>query len=441
MDEFAPKEESAMRVLFVVFPWRTHLQHMVPLAWALQAAGHEVRVASGPELTDAVTASGLPAVPVGSDEPVFGRVAREQGEVYQKLVEAHGEQNDILVDVCEDREEVLTWERLRWGSRFLAATSRASNDAMVEELVEYCRWWQPDLVLWDWLSHAGAIAATAIGVPHGRMRTELAVEDRARRHFLRVREEQAPEDREDPLGDWLGQWAQKFGVEFTEEMVTGQFAIEQSVGSMRLESPTPHLPLRYVPYNGPSVVPHWARRDPAKRRVLATFGLSLAMDPATAASSLKQLQGMLDALADLDIELVMTLPEKFQRELERVPANTRLVEFVPLHAVVPSCSAVIHHGGVPGFLEAIAHGVPQLVIGRAMTDIAERGPRMEQSGAGLWIRGDAPEDLDGLRVREQLLRLLDEPSFREAAGRLGEELAAQPSPAELVRELERIADR
>ncbi|MEU8976387.1 hypothetical protein AB0D11_45800, partial [Streptomyces monashensis] len=147
-----------MRVLFVVFPWRTHLQHMVPLAWALQAAGHEVRVASGPELTGAVTASGLPAVPVGPDEPVFERVEREQAELYHKLVEAHGEHNDILVDVCEDREDVLTWERLRWGSRFLAATTRASNDAMVEELVEYCRWWQPDLVLWDWLSHAGAVA-------------------------------------------------------------------------------------------------------------------------------------------------------------------------------------------------------------------------------------------------------------------------------------------
>ncbi|QEV16162.1 activator-dependent family glycosyltransferase [Streptomyces alboniger] len=430
-----------MRVLFVVFPWRTHLQHMVPLAWALQAAGHEVRVASGPELTDAVTASGLPAVPVGPEEPVFEKVEREQGEVYHKLVEAHGEQNDILIDVCEDREEVLTWERLRWGSRFLAATSRASNDAMVEELVEYCRWWQPDLVLWDWLSHAGAIAATAANVPHGRMRTELAVEDRARRHFLRVRQEQEPKEREDPLGDWLGQWAHKFGGEFSEEMVTGQFTIEQMLGSMRLKSPSPHLALRYVPYNGPSVIPHWARRAPDKRRVLATYGLSLATDPATAALSLEQMQGMLDALADVDIELVVTLPEQLQRELERVPGNTRLVEFVPLHAVVPSCSAVIHHGGVPGFLESIAHGVPQLVIGRAMTDIGERGPRLERSGAGLWIRGDAPEELEGARVREQVVRLLEEPSFGQAAARLGQELAAQPSPAEVVRELERIVNR
>ncbi|NEE28512.1 glycosyl transferase family 28, partial [Streptomyces sp. SID7982] len=59
----------------------------------------------------------------------------------------------------------------------------------------------------------------------------------------------------------------------------------------------------------------------------------------------------------------------------------------------------------------------------------------------LWIRGDDPGDLDGSRVREQLLRLLQEPSFAEAAGRLCEELAAQPSPADVVRDLEHIVNR
>jgi len=28
-----------------------------------------------------------------------------------------------------------------------------------------------------------------------------------------------------------------------------------------------------------------------------------------------------------------------------VPGNVRLVEFVPLNALLPTCSAVIHHGG------------------------------------------------------------------------------------------------
>src|ERR1017187_1851466 len=38
---------------------------MVPVAWALRAAGHEVRVASQPDLTEVITGAGRPGVPVG----------------------------------------------------------------------------------------------------------------------------------------------------------------------------------------------------------------------------------------------------------------------------------------------------------------------------------------------------------------------------------------
>jgi len=153
------------------------------------------------------------------------------------------------------------------------------------------------------------------------------------------------------------------------------------------------------------------------------------------------LQGMLDSLADLDIELVVTLPKQFQKELGHVPDNTRMVEFVPLHVIIPSCSAVIHHGGIGPFLDSIAHQVPQLIVSRVLPDIGERGPRLERAGAGLWIPGDDPEELSGARIREHLVRLLDEPAFREGAGRLRDDLLAQPTPAQAVRELERLTDR
>ncbi|MEV0321978.1 activator-dependent family glycosyltransferase [Streptomyces sp. NPDC050658] len=430
-----------MRVLFVTFPWRTHFQASVSLGWALQAAGHEVRVASGPELTEVITRSGLTAVPVGDDGPVLAKLERAQGDMHQRIVAEHGRPDDLLSDVAENREEELTWERLLWLYRFLTETFKAMNDSMVEDLVEYCRWWQPDLVLWDSLSHAGSIAATAVGTAHGRMPTEIDVESRLRRHFLRVRAEQEPQGREDPVGEWLGGWAEKYGKEFSEEMATGQFTVEQMLGSLRVESSVPHVPVRYLPYNGPSVVPDWLRADPAKRRVLATFGLTLEKDPAAHAFSVEQVQGMLDALADLDIELVLTLPEQLQKQIERVPDNTRMVEFVPLSVVIPSCSAIIHHGGVPACLDAIAHGVPQLMVSRVVPDVGERGPRLEAAGAGLWVPADSPDELGGGRLKELLVRLLDEPGFREGAGRLRAELLAQPTPAQAVRELESFAAR
>ncbi|MFE0685501.1 activator-dependent family glycosyltransferase [Streptomyces sp. NPDC058961] len=430
-----------MRVLFVTWPWQTHFQPTVPLAWALQTAGHEVRVASGPELTDVITKSGLTAVPVGSDVPVLQKLSETFSPEHQEIVdtlEKLGPRDDLLFEFADNREEMLTWDRMRWLTRYLAEILKGMNDSMVEDLVEYSRWWKPDLVIWDWLSYAGAIAATAVGAAHARIHAEIDVDARFRRNFVRVRDEQSPEAREDAMADWLGGWVEKYGKSFSEDMVSGQFTIDHMLGSFHLETNVPHVAVQYVPYNGTSVVPDWIRQDPAKRRVLATFGVSQEKGGDYQAFSIEQLQDMLDSLADLDIELVVTLPEQLQKELERVPDNTRLVEFVPLHTIIPSCSAVIHHGGVPAFLDSIAHEVPQLFVGRVVPDVEERGERMEQAGAGLSI---PPAELSGARIRESLVRLLDEPAFREGAARLREERFTQPTPAEAVRELEAMVER
>src|SRR5205809_6196979 len=53
-----------MRVLFTTSNWAGHWFCMVPLGWALQAAGHEVRVLCPPAQQAAVRQTGLCAVPV-----------------------------------------------------------------------------------------------------------------------------------------------------------------------------------------------------------------------------------------------------------------------------------------------------------------------------------------------------------------------------------------
>ncbi|MFH9070593.1 activator-dependent family glycosyltransferase [Streptomyces alboflavus] len=442
-----------MRVLFVTFPWRTHFHAVVPLAWSLNTAGHEVRVASTPELTDVITGSGLTAVPVGPVESVLTKLEGLTDSEHRKRAEDLAERGDLLVDFAENREEELTWERLRWLYRFFSETLRTMNDSMVEDLVEYSRWWQPDLVVWDWMSYAGPIAATAVGAANARMPIGLDVEGRMRRHYLRLRAQQPETEREDPVGEWLAGWAKKYGKPFSEEMVTGHFSVDQVLGSMRVEQKVPHVDNRYTAYNGPSVAAEWTRRDPEKRRVLATFGLSLEQTAKQQALSGEQLQAMLDSLADLDIELVLTLPEQLERELDRVPDNTKIVPFVPVHVILPSCAAVIHHGGIPVWLDAMAHGVPQVMVSRVVPDISERGPRLERAGAGLWypvdaegdghlmekMGGAAPEAV-GAWIRESLVRVLDEPEFLAAAGRLREEALAQPTPNDAVPELERLVE-
>ena len=51
-----------MRVLVTSWGWRSHFYPLVPLAWALRSAGHEVLVASQPSMTEDIVGAGLPAV-------------------------------------------------------------------------------------------------------------------------------------------------------------------------------------------------------------------------------------------------------------------------------------------------------------------------------------------------------------------------------------------
>ncbi|OEV02639.1 activator-dependent family glycosyltransferase [Streptomyces oceani] len=423
-----------MRVLFVTFPWRTHFQLNVTMAWALHTAGHEVRCASGPELTDVITGSGLTAVPVGSDETVQEKLARAQKE--GRLPTPEQLQEMAPIDMAEERPEMLTWERLTFLSGIVAGNGRILNDSMVDDLVDYCRWWKPDLVVWEASSYAGSLAATAAGVPHARMPLALDADALMRRNFLRLRAQQNPADQEDPVRDWLTEWAEKYGFPFSEELVTGQFSIDQMPESMLVEREVPHVGFRYVPYNGRAVVPGWIRAEPPAPRVLATFGVSMQDMPELQALSVEQLQETLDLCADLEMELVLTLPNDIRNELERIPENTTVVEFVPLSVIIPSCSAVIHHGGVPAFSGALTHGIPQLMISRIAPDAAPRGRALEEARAGLWL---PPEETTAADIREKLVQLLEDPSFRSGAERLQREMLAQPSPNDAVREVERLA--
>jgi UDP:flavonoid glycosyltransferase YjiC (YdhE family) len=55
---------------------------VVAVAWALRAAGHDVRVAAQPDLADAIVQAGLTAVPVGNalDLAELSRRARQRPE-------------------------------------------------------------------------------------------------------------------------------------------------------------------------------------------------------------------------------------------------------------------------------------------------------------------------------------------------------------------------
>ncbi|MET7275766.1 activator-dependent family glycosyltransferase [Streptomyces flaveolus] len=427
-----------MRVLIVPFPWKTHVFNLVPLAWSLQTAGHEVRVACWPDLLDAVTGAGLTGVGVGPGETPEVRRQRDRRQTSDRAAAARRapqEGLDPLFDIRPDRER-LSWEQVSGVvDDLVLPQARRSNDPMMEDLVAAARAWRPDLVLWGAKAFAGAVAAAAVGAAHARVLYSVDVYTRLREDFLHAEALQPPERRVDNLRDWLAGWAGKYGVEFSEDLVNGQFTVAPLPESFRPDPRSTTLPVQFVPYNGPAVVPEWLARPPRAPRVLMTFGDSVNDGPVRLLLPVERIQQILDSVAGLEVELVLALPPDSRRELREVPANTRLVESVPLNEVLPTCSAVVHHGGTWSFGCALRHGVPQLLIGRAF-DAPLKFRCLERAGAGLAM---APAEADGPAVRAALVRLLQDGALRANARRLREEMLAMPTPNELAHTLRDVA--
>ena len=405
-----------MRVLLTSLPAEAHFNTLVPLAWAMQGAGHDVHVAVKPQLSDRVTAAGLTAVPVGSGDEhggLLGRLGGDLVDVYASI-DFTGLRDDTA-------EQVLSANDVLTGTFYGLA-----NDAgFVAELAEYADVWRPDLIIWEQFTFAGGIVGEARGIPHGRLVWSPDLFYRMRQKVTDALAGTPEWLRDDALADWLAAAAGGFGREFTEDLLFGQWQIELSPPEIRLPSPRRIISTRYVPYNGTSVVPNWLREPPATRRVALTMGItSRGGDYANPVD----VGAVLKTLAELDIEVVATLSDEEQAAVGPVPDRVRLVDFVPLRALLPTCDAIVHHGGSGTWASALAAGVPQLIVSN-MWDNVFRGQQLAELGAGIYL---SPEAASPDAVRDRLVPLLADESFRAGACRLSDSMRRQPSPADIV---------
>lgn len=146
------------------------------------------------------------------------------------------------------------------------------------------------------------------------------------------------------------------------------------------------------------------------------------------------LQRTIDALATLPVRVLVTLGGSIDRSALRAADNCVLVDSAPHAEVMPQAAFVVTHGGHGTVMRALVSRVPMLVVplGR---DQADNAIRVTERGAGLSLPADAP--LEAFRAACE--RLLGEASFRDAARRLGDRVAAEAEQSTVVRELEDAA--
>ncbi|WP_206445637.1 nucleotide disphospho-sugar-binding domain-containing protein [Agrococcus sp. KRD186] len=208
------------------------------------------------------------------------------------------------------------------------------------------------------------------------------------------------------------------GRHFAEAIYSRQLVI--ATGSASLEFPRSDLPARveFVGHLQPrastlGAPPLWAETLALEPRpiVVVTQGL-VDTDP------VELLEPTLFALTHEQVRVIGTTAGR--STAEHVPANARLVDFVPFSAVLPHATVGVTNGGWGGVLEMLAAGVPLVVAGGTL-DKPEIAARVAWSGAGLDLRTGRPRPI---RVRNAVRRVLQEPAFRERAQVIAAEFAA-----------------
>ena len=104
----------------------------------------------------------------------------------------------------------------------------------------------------------------------------------------------------------------------------------------------------------------------------------------------------------------------------RLPANVVVCESVPQLALLGRVDAVVSHGGHNTVSEALSHGLP-LVVAPIRDDQPIVASQVVRAGAGVRVsfpRVTAPE------LRDAIAEILDNETYREAAGRIGDSFAA-----------------
>lgn len=142
----------------------------------------------------------------------------------------------------------------------------------------------------------------------------------------------------------------------------------------------------------------------------------------------------IDALADLDVHLVISTGRAPTAPVGRLPANARIAEFLPYDRLLPLCRLMVTNGGFGGTMAALSAGVP-LVVAGAAEDKPEVAARVEHFGVGIDLRTGRPS---AGQVRAAVRRILDDPSFHERAAAMRSAIAGYDAFANIRREIDTV---
>lgn len=122
----------------------------------------------------------------------------------------------------------------------------------------------------------------------------------------------------------------------------------------------------------------------------------------------------LEAFADEDVHIVVATGGRPVGTLPPLPPNTFAAEYLPYDELLPKTDVFVTNGGYGGVQYALRFGVPVVTSG-GLEDKPEVGGRIAWSGVGRRLRSETPSPK---AVYKAVRDVLDDPRYRQAAGRM-----------------------
>lgn len=383
------------RFLIVVPPLTGHILPTVAVGAALAERGHDVAWAGNSDHLRTVLPSGYRIFAVDDEfpgEPLSSRLERWRGL------------------------RAATAFRFFWED-FLIPLAHSMVRGVRAAVDEF----SPDVLLVDQQALAGALVARERGIIWATSASTTAE--------LSDQYETMPK-----LTDWLHEqmavfqaehgFAEPLDLRFSDRLVL-------AYSSERLLAP-PEALGRHIALVGPVFGPRaagpafdWDWLDPDRAHLLVSLG------------TVNQDAG--DRFFAVAMEALAPLADRVQAVVVgppglAAPDNVRVVNRVPQLELLPHLDAVVCHGGHNTTCEALAHRLP-LVVAPIRDDQPAVASQVTSAGAGIRVKfGRVQPD----ELRDAIVAVLDDPSYREAAAAIADSFAAAGGTATAVERLESL---
>ena len=388
------------RFLIVTLPLAGHAYRAVAVAEALSARGHEVAWCGSNAYFRPLLGPDAILFPTGT------RLFRDQA--------GHG----------------ITALKSLW-QHYVIPMARFTLPAVDRAISEY----QPDVILVDQHAPAGALAAHRHGLPWATLITQamelthpLAALPRVDA-WIRAQLASLCRDVASDAARGIASQAGSSGDGSLDLLFSPYLVIAFTTSAVTGEQPFPdHFAMVGAAMLDRPGTFDFDLLDAARRKVLISVGTlatGLAADfYERAAAAVAPLGGTVQAIIVGPPELV---PDP--------PGNVLVVPWVPMLALLPRLDAVISHGGMNTVSETLAHGLP-LVIAPIRHDQPVVASQVARAGAGIRVPFSRVRPA---QLREALVTILDDPSYRHAAERIRDSFAAAGGAPAAAARLERLA--